>query len=91
MFWIEQNIYTWYLGCIDHVTDEGIFVSHFVASRKGNREWTFPDKMDVQLVEEEQILQRSIPISYLQSARISWCIEQTVHDSIEAKIQFQEL
>ncbi len=75
VFWIEQNIYTWYLGCIDHVTDEGIFVSHFVPSRKGKREWTFPDEMDIQLVEVEQILQRSIPISYLQSARIRCCIE----------------
>ena len=45
--------------------------------------------MDIQLVEEEQMLQRSIPISYLQSARIRCCIEQysTVIDSIEAKIQ----
>ena len=69
------------------MTDEGIFVSHFVPSRKGKREWTFPDEMDIQLVEEEQILQRSIPISYLQSARIRCCIEQTAVDSIEAKIQ----
>ena len=43
--------------------------------------------MDIQLVEEEQILQRSIPISYLQSARIRCCIEQTLVDSIEAKMQ----
>ena len=87
VFWVEQMEKVWYLGIIDKITDDGIFVSHFAPTRN-RTEWTFQEDSDVQLVEEDQIIKHGFTVCYLQSTRIRCRLEQSLVTEVERELTY---
>ena len=86
VFWVENNKRVWYLGIIDKITDDGIFVSHFAKTRS-KFEWTFQEDSDIQLVEEDQIIKQGFAVCYLQSTRIRCKLEPDLVSEIENELK----
>ena len=87
VFWVEGDQCVWYLSIVDRVKNNDIYVAHFSPTRKGKCNWTFPDETDIQQVDEEQILKRKIPVTYMQTSRIRCSIEQHIVEEIEGELK----
>ena len=65
-----ENCLKWYVGVVDVVDGEDMYVSYMKMSDKQGLRWLFPDETDIHKTSPEQVLLRNIPIFYSSTAMI---------------------
>ena len=71
---------------VEKFNDHGIFVAQFVSSRI-KIGWIFLNEADIQIIEDDQLLKRHIPVIYLQSECIQCQIDKNVVKNVENKLK----
>ena len=66
---VGYNI-TWYLGIVDIIVNDKVYVSYMRKSDKQGLSWLFPDEAEIHDMSRDQMIPRSIEIRYSMMALI---------------------
>ena len=79
-FSLEDTTYEWYLGVIEDIHPiNTIVISYLIWADTKGKKWVFPEKAEFVETEAEQILMRNIHVTYMQSARIKFKVENDLN------------
>ena len=85
---VGYNI-TWYLGIVDQIVGDKVYVSRMSKSDKQGLSWLFPDEAEIHDTSRDQIIARNIEIRYSMTAMIRGNISRHWHrlNSVLRKFQ----
>ena len=66
---VGYNI-TWYLGIVDQIVGDKVYVLYMRKSDKQGLSWLFPDEAEIHDMSRDQIIARNIEITYSMTAMI---------------------
>ena len=66
----HKNCLQWFLGVVDVVDGEDLYVSYMKRSDKQGLKWLFPEKAVIHQTSTKQVLLRNVPVSYSLTAII---------------------
>ena len=69
-YWLEGNSADFFLGVIDKIQDDKIFVSYMVRADSCGATWVYPETAELLETKREQILAKNVLVQYVGSIRI---------------------
>ena len=81
---VEYNI-TWYLGIVDQMVGDKVYVSYMRKSDKQGLSWLFPDEAEIHDTSRDQIIAKNIEIIYSMTAMIRGNISRQTLTSVLAR------
>ena len=81
---VEYNI-TWYLGIVDQMVGDKVYVSYMRKSDKQGLSWLFPDEAEIHDTNRDQIIAKNIEIRYSMTAMIRGNISRQTLTSVLAR------
>ena len=82
--WYDDNCLQWYLGVVDHIEQNNIFVWYMRSNKKGVK-WLFPDKSDVRKTEPAQVLLHNIQVSYSLTSMIRCELSKMTFKKVQSR------
>ena len=86
-FWVDNSA-EWFLGIVDSIQEENIYISYLTKSDVRGFEWMYPEEAEIIETAADQILSRNLEVQYKCSVRIRCQIQSNdLVDQLNEKVK----